>query len=108
MFGVCITRATSNFYNVIGDNLDQIISVFWSPRNPATIKFRIIPIQLYSINMLRFGILILDNHNDACDRGGMISFRRPDGSLIQWNVVTYGNIGTEYHSPLSGYREFET
>ena len=107
VIGVLIAPSV-NSYNVIGNNLQNITSVRWSPRNRASVQFRMIPFELYSNNMARFGIEILNNFNNAEDRGGYISFTRTDGTLIQWAVITYGNLGLTFKGPWSGLREFET
>jgi len=109
VIGVSITKSAQNYYNIIGNNLDQLSSVYWSPVNLSSIKFKMVPIQLYSSNMARFGIIILDNYCNAEDRSGKIGFRLKDNtSLMQWQVITYGNLGITYQGSLSGRWESET
>lgn len=107
VIGVSISP-TINFYNVIGNNLQDIIDVKWAPRDRKSIQFKMLPFTLYSCNMAQFGIQILDNFCNADNRGGHIQFKRKDGSLIQWAVITYGSLGLKYRGPWSGLREFET
>jgi hypothetical protein len=108
--GILISNNSTNYFNVVGNNLDQIIDVRWSPANPATIKFNVIPYVAYpgSVNLARFGIVILDNFFNAENRGGYLSFRRLDNTMIQWPVVTYGSLNLTWNGPYSGLREFET
>ena len=107
--GVSVSAGSTNYYSVVGTNLHNIVRVSWAPRNPSLIRFQMIPLFVYDGNILaKFGIAILENYSEMENRGGYISFQRYDDTMIQWPVVSYGNVNLPWKGALFGTREFET
>jgi hypothetical protein len=90
--GIIITNGVPNYFNVVGANLDNIVSVTWYPINPSSLKFTTRQFLLVSSTQGTFGITVLDNYLNDCNRGGYISFLLNDGTNLVFPVITYGRL----------------
>lgn len=102
--GIVITSGIPSYFQLIGQNLDRIVSVRWYPVNPASLLWEDRQLILVSPLLGTFMIRVLDNYLNDCNRGGQISFRLDDGTTLQYPTETYGRVslGPLWQAPAQG------
>jgi hypothetical protein len=88
--GILITNNITSYYQVIGSNLNRIVSVKWYPENAASVLQTSRNMILIDDTQGTFAVTVLNNYLNDCNRAGYISFGLDDGTTLQWPVVTYG------------------
>jgi len=100
--GIIITNGCPSYFKVTGVNLDLIIDFDWYPRNPGTIEFKTRGMILVDNCLGTCMVMVIDNQYSTVDRGGHLSFRLIDDTVITVPVVTYGQLGHLWTSPYQG------
>jgi hypothetical protein len=102
--GIVITSGIPSFFKVIGSDLDRIVSVNWYPENVASVKFKMRNMILIDDTLGTFMVQVTDNYLYDNDRGGHISFRLDDGTVLTAPVKTYGrvSVGPLWTAPDQG------
>lgn len=89
---IIITSGVPSYFLVKGSNLQDIVSVNWYPKNPASVQFTVRNIICIDNTQATFMVQVTDNFLDISDRGGKISFRLTNGSTLAVPVITYGRV----------------
>lgn len=102
--GIVITNGCPSYFKVTGSDLDRIISVDWYPENPASVKFTKRNMILIDDTLGTFMVMVTDNYFYDYNRGGHISFRLDNGTVITRPVITYGrvSVGPLWQAPDQG------
>lgn len=102
--GIVITSGVPSYFKVTGSALERIVSVSWFPKNPGSVIFDMRQMILVDNNLGTFMVRVLDNFLDTTDRGGRISFRLDDGSVLTYPVKTFGrvSVGPLWTAPDQG------
>ena len=90
--GIVITSGVPSYFKIFGVALDEIVSFTWFPKNPASVIFETRQLILLDDTEGTIMVRVLNNFLDDRDRGGRLSFRLIDGSVITFDVKTYGRI----------------
>lgn len=102
--GIVITSGIPSFFKVIGSDLNRIVSVNWYPENVASVKFKMRNMILIDNTLGTFMVQVTDNYLYDNDRGGHISFRLDDGTVLTAPAKTYGrvSVGPLWTAPDQG------
>lgn len=102
--GIVITSGIPSYFKLTGSDLNQIISVNWYPKNPASVIFEMRQLILVDNTYGTFMVRVIDNLLNTNDRGGHISFQLRDGTTLTAPVTTYGpvSVGPLWTAPSSG------
>lgn len=92
LVGVVITSGVPSYFKVSGNELDNIVSVNWYPKNPNSVLFETRELILIDDNEGTFMIKVLDNYLNINDRAGHISFRLLNDTTLTFPVITYGPV----------------
>ena len=87
---ILITNGANNFFEIIGSNLNRIVSVKWLPKNSGSVLQESRNIILIDDTHGTFMIRILNNYLDITDRAGHISFTLDDQTTLAAPVRTFG------------------
>jgi len=104
VIGIVITSGIPSYFRLTGTDLNNIISVRWYPKNPASVQFETRQIILVDNTLGTFMIRVTDNLLDIRDRAGRLSFTFNDGTTFSAPVKTYGpvSMGSLWTSPYEG------
>lgn len=100
--GIIITNGCPTFFKITGANLNNIVSVNWYPKNPASVKFIMRQIILIDNTLGTFMVQVTDNMYNTNDRAGILCFRLIDDTVITFPVTTFGQLGPLWISPEQG------
>jgi|AntAceMinimDraft_13_1070369.scaffolds.fasta_scaffold57671_2 hypothetical protein len=102
--GIVITSGVPSYFKLTGTNLDRIVSVNWYPKNLGSVEFETRKLILVDNTVGTFMIKVTDNHLYNYDRGGYISFRLDDRTVLTAPAKTYGHvsIGPLWTAPDQG------
>lgn len=102
--GIVITNGVSTYIKVAGIDLEGIVSVNWYPKRVGSVKFTEREMILVDSTLGTCMVQVTDNYLLDNDRGGYLSFRLTNGTVITWPVKTFGRVslGPLWQAPDQG------
>ena len=101
--GIVITSGIPSYFRITGSHLNNITSIKWYPKNPASVIFEMRNLILVNNTEGTFMVRVTDNLLDITDRAGKLSVAFDSGSF-SYPVITYGpvSLGPLWTAPGSG------
>jgi len=101
IIGIVITSGVPSYFKLSGTDLNNITSVRWFPKNPASVIFETRQLILVNNTEGTFMVRVIDNLLDNSNRGGILSFTFDNGDTLSYVTETYGpvSIGPLWSAP---------
>ena len=100
--GIIITSGAPTYFKITGSNLSGITRFDWYPRNHDSVLFKTRQLILVNECLATCMVMVTNNFHSLTNRGGHLSFRLEDGTVLTYPVRTFGQLGQLWTSPYQG------